>query len=76
MKHKVIKYFCDKESGVYYMPDSFYICDDYERVILLQQLGIIQVNEEVETLTKPKKATRKKKASDNNATKSQESITD
>lgn len=72
MKHRVIKVFTDKESGMFYMLDSFYISDNYERVKELGQLGFIIPNEQVESLKKEvaeekqttKRNTRKKKVSE------------
>ncbi len=72
MKHRVIKVFTDKESGMFYMLDSFYISDNYERVTELGKLGFIIPNGQVETLKKEavevkqptKRNTRKKKVSE------------
>lgn len=78
MKHRVIKVFTDKESGMFYMLGSFYICDNYERVKELGELGFIIPNEQIESLktefvkeTQPtKRNTRnKKKVSDEDVRK-------
>ena len=73
MKHKVNKVFTDKESGELFLLGSPYVSDNYERVKELEKLGFIKANEDVESLkvvvekqpTK-KKATTRKKASDDN----------
>lgn len=67
MKHKVLKSFIDKESGELFTLGSFYISDDFNRVVELENLGFVQRNEELQPpkQEKPKKKTSsRKKAAD------------
>lgn len=56
MKHVVLKPFICKETGVYLMPGSPFVCDDLERVNKAHELGFIQKNDESEKLKKPSRA--------------------
>lgn len=66
MKHAVTKVFSDKGSGELYLSDSFYLCEDYERIQHLSSLGLIipnsnteQLNKQVEVKEEKKPQTRK-----------------
>ena len=52
MKHVVLKPFVCKVSGEFILSGAF-ICDDYERVNELHELGFIRKNDESEKLKKP-----------------------
>jgi len=75
LKHKVNKAFTDKESGILFVPDSFYVSNNYERVKYLEKQGYITANEDVDSLkivekSVVKKAKTRKKASDGNDSRS------
>lgn len=67
MEHIILKPFVDKESGVYFTPGSFYICDNFEKVQELEKMGFIKANEMTSSLEKkttPAKVKTRKKASE------------
>lgn len=67
MKHIVLKPFVDKESGVYFTPGSFYVCDKLGRVHELDKMGFIKANENTSSLEKKTtsaKVNTRKKASE------------
>lgn len=72
MKHKVIKYFNCKESGIDYMLGSIYVSSDYERVQLLSKLGFIIPNDNFDSLKvekkQPSNQRKSKKVVDKNVT--------
>ena len=45
--------FVDEATGVYLMPGTSFICDDYDRVQKVHELGFIRKNDESEKLKKP-----------------------
>ena len=53
MKHLVLIPFVDEASGEFLMPGASFICDDYDRVQKVHELGFIQKNDESEKLKKP-----------------------
>ena len=53
MEHLVLIPFVDEVTGVYMMPGSSFICDDYNRVMKVHELGFIRKNDESEKLKKP-----------------------
>ena len=57
MEHVVLKPFIDEVSGVFLMPGTSFICDDYNRVLKVHELGFIKKNDESEKL---KPSTQKK----------------
>ena len=64
MKHQVLIPFVDEVTGVYLMPGTSFICDDYNRVQKVHELGFIRKNDESEKLKKPsttKKVTKNAK---------------
>ena len=64
MKHLVLIPFVDEVSGEYLMPGTSFICDDYNRVMKIHELGFIRKNDESEKLKKPsipKKVTKNAK---------------
>lgn len=64
MEHVVLKPFIDEVSGVFLMPGTSFVCDDYNRVEKVHGLGFIQKNDESEKLKKPsttKKVTKNAK---------------
>lgn len=65
MNHLVINGFVCKESGEHYQPGSFYLCNNFERVMELEEKGLIKANEKAASLKvkeekKESKRTRKK----------------
>ena len=56
MKHLVLIPFVDEVSGEYLMPGTSFICDDYNRVQKVHELGFIRKNDESEKLKKPSTA--------------------
>ena len=52
MKHQVLIPFVCKVSGEFILSGTF-VCDDYERVNELHELGFIRKNDESEKLKKP-----------------------
>ena len=54
MKHQVLKPFVCKVSGEFILTGTF-VCDDFERVNELHELGFIRKNDESEQLKKPSK---------------------
>lgn len=53
MEHVVLKPFIDEATGVYLMPGALFVCDDYNRVLKVHELGFIRKNDESEKLKKP-----------------------
>ena len=53
MEHLVLIPFVDEVTGVYMMPGTSFICDDYNRVMKVHELGFIRKNDESEKLKKP-----------------------
>jgi hypothetical protein len=52
MKHKVLKSFTDKESGVYHAFGSSFSSTSFDRVTELEELGFVKANEKASTLKK------------------------
>ena len=65
MEHQVLTPFVDGVTGVYMMPGTSFICDDYNRVQQAHELGFIRKNDESDKLKKPSTAKKVTK----NATK-------
>ena len=53
MEHVVLKPFIDEVSGGFLMPGASFVCDDYNRVLKVHELGFIRKNDESEKLKKP-----------------------
>lgn len=53
MKHLVVKVFSDKELGKLFLPNSYFNCEDLEKINALSSLGFIIPNDYTKTLEKP-----------------------
>ena len=53
MKHVVLKPFIDEVTGILLMPGTSFVCDDYNRILKVHELGFIRKNDESEKLKKP-----------------------